>query len=81
MIEILKFFGTLWGRIGLGVGIVGSLVALRAIDVSRHEQRGAAKAVAKIEKANDNAAKAGKRAAERSADVRVRGPIDPSTRD
>lgn len=47
----------------------------------RIEKKGEAKAVTKIEKANDNAAKQGKRAAERSTDSRVRGQRDPSTRD
>lgn len=49
-------------------------------DASLRSQ-GAEKAVAKIEKANTNAVKKGTRAAERSRDPGVRGPIDPTTRD
>jgi len=44
-------------------------------------KQGEQAAVAKIEKANTNAAKKGTRAADRSADPGVRGPIDPTTRD
>lgn len=49
----------------------------------RGEQRGAAKTVAKIEKANTNAANAGARAADKSRAVGVQtvGQRDPLTRD
>ena len=67
------------------IGGTAALVAVAAITWKVHinsvEARGAAKAVAKIEKANTNAAKKGTRAAERSRDPGVRGPIDPTTRD
>jgi len=46
-----------------------------------HDQQVASVAVAKVEKATDNAAKKGRRAAERSTTVGVRGVIDPTTRD
>jgi tRNA A37 threonylcarbamoyltransferase TsaD len=62
-------------------GGVMALVALRAWDISRQQAKGAAKAVAKIEKATDNASKAGKRAAERAATPGVRGQRDPTSRD
>ena len=80
LLNIAGFLGTLWGRLALGVGIVASLVALRAWDKSHQQAIGAEKAVAKIEKATDNAVKIGKRAAERSSSGGVRGPVDPTTR-
>ena len=80
MLSLLTFFGTLWGRVALGAGIVASLVALRVYDTSKQRAIGAERAVAKIEKATDNATTKGKRAAERSRDGSVRGPVDPSTR-
>lgn len=49
--------------------------------VSQQRAIGEQRAVAKIEKANDNATFKGKRAAARSADRGVRGTRDPSTRD
>jgi hypothetical protein len=45
------------------------------------EQRGAAKTAAKIEKANDNAAKLGARAADKSRAGGVQSQRDPFTRD
>lgn len=69
--------GSFWGRV-VGACMLG-LVALKTYGWTQ-QREGARKAVAKIEKATDNAAKAGKRAANRSADPSVRGVIDPSTR-
>ena len=69
----------LWKLIGGGVAVsvlVGSCVARDW----RIEQRGAAKTVAKIEKATDNATAKGKRAAAASGSASVRGPVDPTTR-
>ena len=85
LVNLAAWLGTLWGRVALGAGVVASLVALRALDV--HHQRvlgevlGEKRAVAKIEKENDNAVRIGKRAAERSTSGGVRGPVDPTTRD
>jgi hypothetical protein len=69
--------GSFWGRI-FGACLVG-LVALKGYGWTQ-QKVGAEKATAKIEKATDNAAKAGKRAANRSADPSVRGKLDPTTR-
>jgi hypothetical protein len=69
----------LWKLVGGGVAVsvlVGSCVARDW----RVEQRGAAKAVAKIEKATDNATQKGKRAAAASSAAGVRGQRDPTTR-
>lgn len=81
MIQIAAFLGTLWGRVALGAGVVVALVGLRAWDVSNQQAKGASKAVAKIEKATDNASKLGKRAAAGSAAPGVRGQRDPTTVD
>ena len=81
LVKLAGWFGTLWGRVALGAGLVASLVALRAVDVHHQRVLGETRAVAKIEKANDHAVKIGKRAAERSTSVGVRGTVDPSTRD
>ena len=64
----------------IAAGVV-ALIGLRAWDVSTQRAKGEARAVAKIEKATDNASKAGKRAADRAADPSVRGRRDPTTRD
>lgn len=69
--------GSFWGRI-VGAVLVG-LVALKTYGWTQ-QRVGAEKAVAKIEKVNTNAAKAGKRAADRATDPSVRGQLDPSTR-
>lgn len=79
MIQIAAWLGTLWGRVALGAGVIVALVGLRAWDVSTQQAKGAAKAVAKIEKANDNAANLGKRAAAKSGTPGVRGQRDPFT--
>lgn len=81
MIQIAAFLGTLWGRVALGAGVVVALVGLRAWDVSTQRAKGAERAVAKIEKATDNATKLGKRAADRSTSPGVRGQRDPTSRD
>lgn len=80
MIQIAAWLGTLGGRITLGAGVLMALSGLRWWDVSTQQAKGAVKAVAAIEKANTNASKAGKRAAERSTSAGVRGERDPTTR-
>lgn len=85
MIGLLEFFGTLWGRVALGVGIIFALVAVRAADVHKQRKIGETRAVTKIEKANEKATDLGRKAAEKSrapvAPGRVRANRDPSTRD
>lgn len=63
----------------IAVGVL-ALVGLRAWDVSTQRAKGAERAVAKIEKANDHATKLGRRAADGSTASGVRGQRDPSTR-
>ena len=80
VLGIAGWFGGLWPRVALIAGALAALVAWRAYDVSKHEARGAAKAAARIEKATDNAANLGKRAADKSITGGVRGQRDPTTR-
>lgn len=68
-------------KIGLTAGVVLLVVGSCMLRDASIRNEGAQKAVAKIEKANTNAVKKGTRAAERSRDPGVRGPIDPTTRD
>ena len=78
MIAILGFLTSTIGRYVIGgVGVLALFLAFKS-----HEQhKGEAKAVAKIEKANDNAVKKGTAAADKSRAGRVRGgQIDPTTR-
>lgn len=81
MIQLLALLAGWPARIGVIVSAVAALVALRAWDVSTQQAKGAQKAVAKIEKANDNATKLGTGAARKSQSDGVRGQRDPSTRD
>lgn len=62
--------------VGLSV-LVGSCV----MRDHKQQAKGAQKAVAKIEKATDNATQLGKRAADRSTAPGVRGQRDPTSRD
>lgn len=68
-------------KIGATAFIVLVLVGSCMLRDASIRNEGAQKAVAKIEKANTNVVKKGTRAAERSRDPGVRGPIDPTTRD
>lgn len=72
---------SLLARVGIAVGLVAAVLGSVALYNESKRKEGEARAVAKIEKANTNAASKGKRAADRSADPRVRGQLDPSTRD
>jgi hypothetical protein len=78
MIPIIEFLTSTIGRYVIGgVGVLALFLAFKS-----HEQhKGAAKAVAKIEKATENAVKKGTAAADRSRSGGVRGgQIDPTTR-
>ncbi len=83
MIGLASFLIGWKGKAAVIAAGVVALVGLRAWDVSAQRAKGAARAVAKIEKANDNAVEIGKRGVARSRDQRVRKslPRDPSTRD
>ena len=59
MMALIDFFGTLWGRVAVGGGIVALLLAAWTGFAWHYENKGAAKAVAKIEqRTNANVAKA-----------------------
>jgi hypothetical protein len=59
MMELIAFFGTLWGRVAVAGGIVATLLAAWVGFAIHYEHKGAAKAVAKIEQRNNaNVAKA-----------------------
>lgn len=66
------------GVVAIGVSVAMGACLLRDASI---ERKGGEKRQAQIEKATDNASKAGKRAADRAADPGVRGRRDPSTRD
>jgi hypothetical protein len=80
MIAALGTFSLL-ARVGMAAGLVVVFLGSVALYNESKRKEGEARAVAKIEKANTNAVKKGTRAAERSRDPSVRGPIDPTTRD
>ncbi len=49
MIGLLGFFGSLWGRVALGAGIVVALIGLRAWDVSNQRKVGAVREQVRVE--------------------------------
>lgn len=80
MIQIAALLAGWPARLGVIAAGVVALIGLRACDVSTQQAKGAVKAVAKIEKANDNATKLGSSAARKSTALSVRGERDPTTR-
>ena len=80
MIQIAALLAGWPARVGVLVSGVVALIGLRAWDVSHQQAKGVTRAVAKIEKATDNASKLGSSAARKSAAPGVRGPVDPTTR-
>lgn len=75
------FLAPLLARFGVHIAVaVGFVVAFFAWDSSR-VQKGKQLERARIEKATDNAAKLGKRAADKSTAGGVLGKRDPSTRE
>lgn len=81
MIQIAALLAGWPTRMGVLVAGVVALIGLRAWDVSNQQAKGATKAVARIEKATNNAAKLGSSAARKSAASGVRGQRDPTSRD
>lgn len=75
--NILAMLGLAWVRWAVVAVVAGGLVASFAYS---NQRKGAAKAVAKIEKATDNARNLGKGAATKSQSDSVRGQRDPTTR-
>ncbi len=69
------------GRLASIAGVLAAYFAWLLVHDARVEQRGADRAVATIEKANDQAAKLGSDAAARSLDKRVRGKRDATPHD
>jgi hypothetical protein len=79
----LGFFWKIWkGSFALQIA-TAAVVAWGALKINNVYQRhvGAQQHAEKVEKASKAAASLGGRAAHRSADARVRGIRDPSTRD
>lgn len=75
--NLIAMLGLAWVRWAVVAAVAGGLVASFAYS---NQRKGAVKAVAKIEKANDNASKIGKGAASKSLSDGVRGQRDPTTR-
>jgi hypothetical protein len=53
MMELITFFGTLWGRVAVAGGIFATLLAAWVGFAWHFENKGAAQAVAKIEQRNN----------------------------
>lgn len=49
MIQLISFFGSLWGKVALGAGIVVALVGIRAWDVSHQRKVGAQREQVRVE--------------------------------
>lgn len=80
MIQIAALLAGWPARIGVIVAAFVALVGLRQWDKQHQRAIGGKRVEAKINEANDNATKLGKRAADRSTAAGVRGERDPSTR-
>lgn len=76
IIALAGWLGSLGGRLALGAGIIGSLIALRACD--KQQQRAAV--VAEIRQATDETIRKSDSAGRKSADPRSRGVLNPYTR-
>ena len=72
MISAIAFFGTLWGRVALGAGIVVALIGLRAWDVSHQRKVGAVREQVRVEQV-------GKKIDERAQKKRERVQQAPSS--
>lgn len=49
MIQLITFFGSLWGKVALGAGIVVALVGIRAWDVAHQRKVGAQREQVRVE--------------------------------
>lgn len=78
MIAVIAFLSSTIGRVLVGAA---GILALWVAFAWHYETKGAAKAVAKIEKATTHATNQGKRAADLSRSGGVRGTVDPGYRD
>jgi hypothetical protein len=82
MLFLIDLLARPLGKVGVVAAAVVALLGLRTWDVHHQRAIGSKEAVAKIDKANDNASKLGKRAADKSmAGGVLGGRRDPSTRD
>lgn len=80
IVVVAKWIKSLLGRIVLSACLAASVIGWRALDIHKQRGIGEKRSVAKIKKANENATRIGRRAAQRSGAPGVRGAIDPSTR-
>jgi Zn-dependent protease with chaperone function len=81
MPSLFMFLATSMGRwIALIAGVAVLVVSWRVSDIAKQRAIGETRAVAKVTEATKHVAKKANTAAARSADGRVRGTIDPSTR-
>ena len=80
MLFLIDLLARPLGKVGVVAAAVVALLGLRTWDVHHQRAIGSKEAVAKIDKANDNASKLGKGAASKSLSDGVRGQRDPTTR-
>ena len=80
MIGLIDFFGSLWGRVAVGGGIVATLLAAWVGFAWHYENKGAAKEVAKMERATTDAVNKANRAGSKSVNG-TGGVFNPYYRD
>jgi Zn-dependent protease with chaperone function len=81
MPTIFLFLSTSLGRwLALLAGVAVLVVSWRVSDIAKQRAIGETRAVAKVTEATRHVAKKANTAAARSADERVRGKLDPTTR-
>jgi hypothetical protein len=78
MLKLISFFLSPLGRLLGGIALITGLIAGFA---RSQQQQGAVKAVAQIQRSNENAVKKATAAGARARDGRVRGARDPYTLD
>jgi hypothetical protein len=78
---MLKLLDLMFSPLGRLAGVVAVCLALVGGFARQQQNKGAAKAVAKIERSNDHVVKKAAAAGAGVRDVRVHGPRDPYTLD
>ena len=81
MIFLQAVLGRFWWQIPAALGVFGVVLTWDSSRKAKWVNTGKQEVRVEIEKVNDNAAKLGKRAADKSASGGVRGQRDPTTRD